>query len=220
MHILVFPLFSAKNCIAILKLLSEYCYCCDCYSVTKLCPTLWDPMDYSMPGFPVLHYLLEFAQFMSFESVMLSNHLILCCPRLLLSLVFPIIRVFFNKSALHIRWPKYWSFIFSISPFKSIQGWFPLTGLISLLFKGLSIVFSSTTVWKHLYFSLNVSKMPTAKKYIHLDPGSNFYSLYIVSKNRILSFFLFIMRTSYVRSTESFLQQHILPWQKKFRHLD
>ena len=156
---------------------------------------------------------------MSIESATPPNRLILSCPLLLLPSVSPSIKIFSSELALHIRWPKYWSFTFSISPFKSIQGWFPLTGLISLLFKGLSIVFSSTTVWKPLYFSLNVSKY-TAKKYIHLDPGSNFYFLYIVSKNRILSFFLFIMRTSYVRSTESFLQQHILPRKEKSRHLD
>ena len=157
MRILVFPLFSAKNCIAILKLLSEYCYCCDCYSVTKSCPTLWDPMDYSMPGFP---YLLEFAQFMSFESVMLSNHLILCCPLLLLSLVFPIIRVFFNKSALHIRWPKYWSFIFSISPFTEYSGLISL-GLIGLFSlqssQEFSRIFSRTTIWKNKLFSAQPS---------------------------------------------------------------
>ena len=55
-------------------------------------------------------------KFMSIESVMPSNHLVLCCPLLLLSLIFPIIRVFSNELALHIRWPKYRSFSFSISP--------------------------------------------------------------------------------------------------------
>ena len=55
-------------------------------------------------------------KFMSIEPVLLSNHLILCCPLLLLPSFFPSIRVFSNKSALHIRWPKYWSFSFSISP--------------------------------------------------------------------------------------------------------
>ena len=53
---------------------------------------------------------------MSIESMMLSNHLILCCPLLLLPSIFPSIRVFSNESALHIRWPKYWSFSFNISP--------------------------------------------------------------------------------------------------------
>ena len=81
------------------------------------------------------------------KSVMPFNHLILCRPLLLLSSIFPRIRVFSSESVLHIRWPKYWSFSFSISPPMNIQNWFPLelTGLISLLSKGLSIVFSNTT---------------------------------------------------------------------------
>ena len=81
-----------------------------CCSVTQLCPTLWDPMDYSMPGFHVLHYLPEF------ESVMSSSHFILCHPLLLLPSVFPSIRVFSSESALCIKWPKYQSFSFSIKP--------------------------------------------------------------------------------------------------------
>ena len=81
-------------------------------SVAQSCPTLCDPMDCSTPGFPVHH---ELPEFMSIESVMLSNHLILCCPLLLLS-VFPSIRVFSNESVLCIRWPKDWSFSFNISP--------------------------------------------------------------------------------------------------------
>ena len=74
-------------------------------------------MDCSTQGYPVLHYLLEFAQIhVHLMSVMPSNHLIFCCPLLLLPLIFPTIRVFSNESSLHIRWPKYWSFSFSISP--------------------------------------------------------------------------------------------------------
>ena len=90
---------------------------------------------------------------MSTESMMPSNHLILCWPLLLLPLIFPKRRVFSNESALCIRWPKNWSF--SISPSNEIQGWFPsgLTGLISLLSKRGSRVFSSTIVWKHQFFS-------------------------------------------------------------------
>ena len=80
------------------------------------CLTLCDPMDCSMPGLPVYHQLSEFTQIMSIESVMSSNHLILCCLLLLLRSVFPSIRVFSNESALLIRWPKYWSFSFSITP--------------------------------------------------------------------------------------------------------
>ena len=85
-------------------------------SVTQLCPTLCDPMNCSMPGLSVHHQLPEFTQLMSIELVMPSNHLILCHPLLLLPSIFPSIRVFSNESALHISWPKYWSFSFNISP--------------------------------------------------------------------------------------------------------
>ena len=71
-----------------------------CCSVTKSCPTLCDPMDCSMPGFPVLHCLLKFLKVMSTEFVVLSNHLILCCLLLLLLSIFPNIRVFSNELAL------------------------------------------------------------------------------------------------------------------------
>ena len=90
---------------------------------------------------------------MSIESVMPSNHLILCSP-LLLHSIFPRIRIFSNESVLHIRWPKYWSFSFSISPSNEYQDSFPLglTGWISLQSKELSRVFSNTTVKKHQFF--------------------------------------------------------------------
>ena len=85
-------------------------------SVTQLRPTLCNPMDRSTPGLPVHHQLPEFTQLMSTESVMPSKHLILCCPFLLLPPIFSSIRVFTNKSVLRIRWLKYWSFSFNISP--------------------------------------------------------------------------------------------------------
>ena len=72
-------------------------------SAAQSCPTLCDPMDCSMPGFPVYHQLPELAQTMSIELVIPSNHLILCCPLLLLPSVFPSIRVFSNESVLHIN---------------------------------------------------------------------------------------------------------------------
>ena len=84
-------------------------------SVAQLHPTLCDSMDCSMPGFPVHHQLPELIQTMSIETVMPSNHLILCHPLLLLPSIFPSIKVFSNESLLHIKWPKYWSFSFSIS---------------------------------------------------------------------------------------------------------
>ena len=86
-------------------------------SVTQSCPTPCDPMDCSTPGFPVHHHLPELAQTHVHESVMPSNHLILCHPFLL-----PNVRVCSNESVLHIRWPKYWSFSFSISPSNEYSG--------------------------------------------------------------------------------------------------
>ena len=87
---------------------------------------------------------------MSVESVMPSNHLILCHP-LLLPSIFAIIRIFSNESALCIRWPKYWSFSFSISPSKEHPGLISFR-MDSLQSKGLSRVFSNTTVQKHQFF--------------------------------------------------------------------
>ena len=87
----------------------------------------------------------------SIESVMPSNHLILCHPLLLLPSICPSIRVFSNESVLCIRWPKDWSFSISISPSNEYSG------LISLLSKGLQRVFSSTTVRKHQFFSAQPS---------------------------------------------------------------
>ena len=84
-------------------------------SILQLCLTLCDPVYYSIADFPVHHQLLELLKLMSIKSVMPSNHLILCCPLLLLPSIFPSIRGFLNESLLHIMWPKYWSFSFSIS---------------------------------------------------------------------------------------------------------
>ena len=84
-------------------------------SVAQACPTLCNSMNHSMPGLPVHHQLLE-SKPMSIESVMPSKNLILCRPLLLLPSIFSRIRVFSNKAALCIKWPKYWSFSFNISP--------------------------------------------------------------------------------------------------------
>ena len=91
---------------------------------------------------------------MSIKSVMPSNHLILCRPLRLLPLIPPSIRVFSNESTLHMRWPKYWSFSFSISTSNEHQDWSPLgwTGWSSLQSKGLSRVFSNTIVQKPSIF--------------------------------------------------------------------
>ena len=76
----------------------------------------WDPVDCSTLGFPVLHCLQSWFKLMSIESVMLSDHIILCFPLYLLPSIFPSIRVFSNETALHIRWPQNWNFDFSIRP--------------------------------------------------------------------------------------------------------
>ena len=80
----------------------------------RLCAVCHPTPDYSMPGFPVLHHLLEF-KFMFIELVMPSNHLILCCRLLLLPSIFPQIRVFSSESVFPIRWPKHWSVSFNPS---------------------------------------------------------------------------------------------------------
>ena len=100
-------------------ILSFHCCC----SVAKSCLTLCNPMDCSTPGFHVHHCLLEFHS----DSCLLSpwcqsNHLILCCPLLLLLLIFPSFRVFSSESVLCIRQPKYWSFSFSVSPSSESSG--------------------------------------------------------------------------------------------------
>ena len=134
-----------------------------CCSVAQSCPTLCDPMDYSMSGFPVHPHLPELAKLMFIETVMPSNHLVFHRPLLLLPSILPSIRVFSNHSALHIRWPKYWSFSFSIVLPMNIQDWFPLgwTGLISLQSKGLSRFFSNTTVQNHQFYSTQLSLWST-----------------------------------------------------------
>ena len=86
------------------------------HPVAQSRPTLCDPTDCSTPGLPVHHQPQSLLKLMSIESVMPSNHLILCHPLLLLPPIPPSIRVFSDESVLHIRWLKYWSFSFSISP--------------------------------------------------------------------------------------------------------
>ena len=132
-------------------------------SVTQLCLILCDFMDCNTQGFPVLHCLPEFAQLMSIESVVPSNHLILCHPLLLLPSIFPSISVFSNESSLCIRWPSIGvSSLASVLPMNT-QDWSPLgwTVWIFLQIKGLSRVFSNTTFQKHQFFSVQLSSCPT-----------------------------------------------------------
>ena len=110
-------------------------------------------MDCCMPASLSITNIRSLLKLMSIESVMPSNHLILCHPLLFLPSIFPSIRVFSNESVLRIRWPKYWSFSFGISPSNEYSGLisFRLPGWISLQSKGLSRVFSNTTVQKHQF---------------------------------------------------------------------
>ena len=119
-----------------------------------------DPMDYSTPGLPVHHQIPEFTQTHVHSVVMPSSHLILCRPLLLLPPIPPSIRVFSNESVLPIRWPKYWSFSFSISPSNEYSGLisFRMDWLDLLEVQGtLSRIFSDTTVQKHQFFSAQLS---------------------------------------------------------------
>ena len=119
-------------------------------SVAQLCPTVCNPMDCSTPGLSVHHQLWSLLKLMSIESVMPSNHLILCRPLLLLPSIFLSIRVSTNESVLRIRWPKYWSFRFSPSNEYSGLIFFRIDWLQS---KGLSGVFSNTKIQKHQFFA-------------------------------------------------------------------
>ena len=121
-------------------------------SSVTVCPTFHNPMDCSTPGFPVPHHLLEFAQVSVHWIVMPSNHRIFCHSLLLLPSIFPSIKVFSNGH-LFTSGGQSIGTSASVLPM-NILGWFPLrlTDLISLLSKGTSRVFSSTTVQKHPFF--------------------------------------------------------------------
>ena len=106
----------------LIPLHTQILYFCSCFSVTKWCLTVCNPMDCSIPGFPILYYLPEFAQIhvhWDSDAIQPSHPL---SPLLLLSSIYPSIRVFSNDLARHIRWPKYWSFSFSISSSKAYLG--------------------------------------------------------------------------------------------------
>ena len=138
-------------------------YSVKCSSVPQPCPTLCDPMDCNTPGFLSFTISQSLLKLMSIESVMLSNHLILFCPLLLLPSIFPSIRVFFNESGSQsIRV----SASASVLPMNT-QDWYPLgwTGWISLQSKGLSRAFSNTTVQKHQFFSTQLSSQ--SNSHIH-----------------------------------------------------
>ena len=146
-----FPVMHLKA----LSFITHPCYC----SVTRLCLTLCNPMDCSTPGFLVLHQIPELAQT---HVHWISDCIQLSHPQSSPSLAaynFSQIRVFSSELTLSIMWPKHWSFCFSISP-SSEYSWLISLGLTdgtSLLSKGLSRVFSNTTVQKHQFFGTQLS---------------------------------------------------------------
>ena len=128
-------------------------------SVPQSYPTLCDPMDYSTPGFAVHHQLLEPTQIHIHcvrDAIQLSHPLSPPSPP---PSIFPSIRVFSNESVLHIRWPKYWSFSFNISPSNEYSGLisFTMDWLDLLAVQGTLKVFSNTTVQKHQFFGTQLS---------------------------------------------------------------
>ena len=128
---------------------------------------LW-PHGLQLPGFPVLHYLPDLPNLMSIESVMSSNHLILCHPLLLLPSIFLSIRVFSNESVFHIRWPKYWSFSFSINPSNEHSG------LISFRMDWLDILAVQGTLKSLLqHHSSKASILWHSAFFIHLEKKNN-----------------------------------------------
>ena len=160
---LILSLLTQPRLESVIRLL----WICCCCSVVKLCLTLYDPMDCSTPGFLAFSITRSLLRFVSIESVMLSNHLILYFHLILLPSVFPSIRAFSSELAFHISCPKYWSFSFSISPSNEYSGLISLglIGLISLQSKRLSRVFSSTTIQRHQFFGAQLSLRPNS--YIH-----------------------------------------------------
>ena len=129
-------------------------------------------MDYSTPGFLSITNSWSLLKLMSFESMMPSNHLILCLPLLLLPSIFPSIRIFSNESAHHIKWPKYGSFSFSISPSNDYSGlisfrmdWLDLLAVQGTLKSVLKLQFKSinSSVLSHFYDPTLTSILTTGK---------------------------------------------------------
>ena len=137
----------------IASLANHLCFLHCSFSVAKSCPTLCNLMDCSISGFSVLHYLPELVQ-IHVHWVGNATYFILCFPFRLLPSVSPSTKVFSNESPLSISGQSIEALASTTVLPMNIQGWFPLglTGLISLLSKGLSRVCSSITVWKHPFF--------------------------------------------------------------------
>ena len=149
----------------------------------------WQVSSLAPPGKPIFYFTRSVSQFrlqharlpcpsptprdcsvMSIQSVMPSNHLILCCPLLLLPSIFASIRVFSNESVLYISWPKYWSFSCSISPSNEYSGLisFRIDCLDLLQSKGLSKVLYNTSVQKHQFFSSQLSLQSNSRELLKI----------------------------------------------------
>ena len=154
----------------------------DCYLLLSLlfnhlCLTLCDPMDHSTPGLPVSHHLQSLPKFMSIASVMPSSHLILWHPLLLLPSIFSSIKDFANELAVRIRWPKYWSFSFSIIPSIEYLGlisfktdWFDLLSVQEALKSLLQHHSSKVSILLHsAFFTVRLSQLyMTTRKIVTL----------------------------------------------------
>ena len=162
-----------------------------CCSVAQLNPTLCNPMEYSMPGFSVLHYLLESAKFMSIDSVMPSNHLIFCCSFHLLPSISLSIRVFSNEEAFFVRWPKYWNFSFSISPSNEYLGlisfridWFDILTVQGTLKSLLQHHSSKASIlWHSAFFMVQLS-------YLYMTTGKTIALTIWVFVGKVMSLLL------------------------------
>ena len=169
-----------------------------CYgSVAKLCPTLCNPMDWSMPGFPVLHYLPELAQthvhWVS-DAIQTSHPLL---PLFLLPSVFSSIREFSSGLALHIRWPKYWSFSFSISTSSEHSGlisfridWFNLPAVQGTL----KSLLQHHSLKASVFLALSLLYVPILISYLSF---SMMYPAYISGISRVTIYSLDVLLSQF-----------------------
>jgi len=173
-------------------------------SVAQSCPTLHDPMNRSVPGLPLHHQLPEFTQTHVHESMMPSNHLILSRPLFLLPSIFPSIRVFSNESALCIKWPKYWSFSFNISPSNEHSGlisfridWFDLLAVLGSLksllqhhsSKALILCHSASFIIQlsHPYMTTGKTIALTRRTYLDINEGVyNLFALKLLLQMKVI----------------------------------
>ena len=160
----------------IVPIFEPICFiCCSCLAA-KSCPTLWNHMDCSTPGCPVLHCLPEFAQ-THVRWIGCAIYHILCLPLLLLPSILSRLRVFFNESALRIKWPKYWSFSFSISPSNEYPGlvsfrmdWLNLLAVQGTLKSFLQHHNSKASILRHwVFFMVQLTSTHDSWKYHSFD---------------------------------------------------